>query len=731
MIRNRFAVLIAAVLLGATPLSFAQATKAAPPSTQKQSAAPSKGIPSSWKQVPIPKLPPFKPQEPVRVELPNGMVLFLTEDHELPLIDATARIRGGSRSEPADKAGMLDMYGDVWRTGGTESMTGDAMDDFLEARAAKLETGSSADSTYISLSCLKGDFDDVFKMFVDLLQHPAFREDKLTLARDQMDTSIARRNDDTNSIADREGTKLAYGANNPYARVPQYYTVAAVTRNDMLAWHKQHVFPNNIIFGITGDFDIKQMEAKLREAFASWQKGPADHPIQVEFTPAKPGIYFVNKTDINQSSISLVGLGIERKNPDYFSVVVMNEIFGGGFSSRLFSNLRTKLGLAYSVGGGVGSAWDHPGITSFDMGTKSSTTVAGIQGLWDQMDELHTKPPSETELQRAKDNILNSFIFRFDTPVKVLRERMSYEFYGYPADWLETYRSAIEKTTLADVNRVIAKYIHKDQLAVLVVGNDEEMVKPLSSLGPVTTIDITIPTTPPGVKTAEPAKPSASNPAGMALIGKVIQFLGGADKLKSLKTLRYQATSVRSMPQGEITLETDTTIEFPDKLATTLNTMGTEIKLVVTPTEAFQQAQGHIQNLPPSYRSDAQQTVKRDIYIIAQHADDPSYSFAANGTEKVGDINAAVLEISGDGTQTKWLVDPSNGQLLETINNAIGQAGPAVRTTDLKDWKTVDGINFYSERTVSEAGKTILKDTLKNWSVNPTIDPKLFEKPVQ
>lgn len=734
MSHNRFAVVIAAALIFAVP-AFAQATKAPAPSAQGTKAAPqtSKGIPASWKQVPIPKLPPFKPQEPVRVELSNGMVIFLTENHELPLIDATARIRGGSRSEPAAKTGMVDMYGDVWRTGGTERRTGDAMDDFLEARAAKLETGSGSDSTYISLSCLKGDFDDVFAMFVDLLQHPAFREDKVALAKNQMNTGIARRNDDTDSIAEREGTKLAYGPNNPYARVPEYFTVAAVTREDMLAWHEQHVHPNDIIFGITGDFDAKQMEANLRTAFENWPKGPVTEAPKVEFTPAKPGIYFVNKTDVNQSAIKMVGLGIIRKNPDYFSVGVMNEVFGGGFSSRLFSNLRTKLGLAYSVGGGVGSSWDHVGITSFDMGTKSATTVDGIQGLWNEMDDLKKNPPTDAELQRAKDNILNSFIFRFDTPEKVLRERMAYEYYGYPADWLQQYRTGIERTSLADVRRVIDKYIHKDQLAVLVVGNGEEMTKPLSSLGPVKNIDITIPTSANQASggAAESAAPKVSNIEGKALIAKVVKFLGGGEKVDSIKSLRFQATSMRSMPQGEIPIDTDTTIQYPDHLASSINAMGTQIKLVITPNAAFQAVQGQVHDLPPSMRDDAQQTVKRDIYNIAQNVDNPSYAFIANGTEKIGNTTASILDISGGGTETRWFIDPANGQLLRTVNNSVGQSGPTIRTMDLSDWKMVDGINFYTQRTVSENGKVMAKDTVKEWTVNPQVDPKMFEKPGQ
>ena len=181
----------------------------------------------------------------------------------------------------------------------------------------------------------------------------------------------------------------------------------------------------------------------------------------------------------------MLDLGIERSNPDYFAVTVMNEIFGGGFSSRLFNDLRTAKGLAYAVGGGVGYGWDHPGLTDIEMQTKSATTVEGIEGIDSEIDDLLKNPPTAEELKRAKDNILNSFIFQFDTPEKVLREKMAYEFYHYPLDFLERYRSEVEKVTADDVARVARKYVHKDQMAVLVVGNDAEFDKPLSSLGPV------------------------------------------------------------------------------------------------------------------------------------------------------------------------------------------------------------------------------------------------------
>lgn len=463
-----------------------------------------------WTKIPIPPLPAFHPQEPKRIVLPNGMVIFLQEDHELPTIDGVARIRGGARSEPTAKVGLTGLYGEVWRTGGTKDQTGDQLDDYLEIRAAKVETGANDDSTTISLSCLKDDFNDVFKIFSELLRAPEFRADKLDLAKREAFDGISRRNDEVNEIVHREALKLAYGPSNPYARVPEYATINAITQQDLVGWHQTYVHPNNIIIGIVGDFDSSQMESTLRKAFGDWQKGPAAKAPDIHFEPAKPGVYFVKKEDVNQSNIRMIGLGTTRNNPDYYAIEVFNEVLAGGFSSRLVQSIRTAQGLAYSVGGGIGTRFDHPGILQLAMGTKSSTTVESIKALDDQIDELKTKPINDAEIARGKDAILNTFVFNFDTPDKVLRERMAYEFYGYPADFLERYRTGIEKVTTADVARIIPKYLHKDQLAVLVVGNPTDFDKPLSSLGSVKDVDISIP--PPPAQMGEAGSAPANQP---------------------------------------------------------------------------------------------------------------------------------------------------------------------------------------------------------------------------
>ncbi len=449
-----------------------------------------------WKSIAIPPLHPFKPVQPRRVELANGLVIFLQEDHELPFIDGSILIRGGSREVPAAKTGLISMYGRAWRTSGTPTKSGDALDIELAEKAAVIESGGGLASTSLSWSSFKQDFDSVFGEAVDLLLHPAFKADKLALAKRSLDTGIARRNDDAGGIAGRESTILVYGKDSPYAREPEYATIASVSLEDLKAWHNRTVVPNGIIVAVEGDFDSSAMETKLRKIFEPLPRGTVIESPKLDFPGPKPGVYFVDKEDVNQSTVEIVGLGTLRSNPDYYALSVMNEIFSGGFGSRVFQSVRTKLGLAYSVGGSYGSQYDHPGEFHSEAGTKSVSTVAAAQAILDEISRLKTKPPTPDEMRKAKDQVLNSFIFNFDTPEKTLNEQAMLAFYSYPPDFLDRYKDGIEHVTAADVTRVANKYVDASKLAILIVGNKSEIKPALSTLGAVTDLDITIPPPP-------------------------------------------------------------------------------------------------------------------------------------------------------------------------------------------------------------------------------------------
>ncbi|HEV8657209.1 MAG TPA: pitrilysin family protein [Thermoanaerobaculia bacterium] len=679
----------------------------------------------SYKEIKTPPLRKMNPPQPKRVQLDNGMTIYLMVDRELPLIRGTAHVRGGERDEPIEKAGLVDIYGRSWRTGGTQTKTGDELDEFLESRAARIETSGDDDSTAASLDVLKEDFDTVFPVYLDLLRNPAFRQDKIDLAKTFERTLISRRNDEPGQITVREAQKLGYGPNSPYTHQPEYSTVAAITRDDLLAFHKRFVHPNNIIFGVVGDFDPAQMESKLRQAFASWPRGPQAPPPVMVSNPAKPGLYFVAKSDVTQANIAMVHPGIQRNNPDYYAVAVMNEILSNGFSGRLMQHLRSARGLTYGVGGGLQAPWDHPGLFMTRMATKSGTTLESIDALKGEVNDLITKPFTADELAQAKESVLNAFIFTMDSPAKVLNQQILLEFYGFPSDYFQKYPSNIEKVTAADVARVAKKYVNPNQLAVLVVGNEKDFEKPLSSIGAISSIDITIPE---GTPAQVAAKPAAGNTEGMALLKKVQDFAGGKAKLDAINAVRTTTSASRKTPQGTMDIEVDSVMVFPDRQRSVMKMPMGEMTIVMTPEASFMVLPGMgTRDVPASQRDAARAEARQEMLTILKNPD--KYTFAVTGTEKVGGVDAKVLEISSDGDSVKWYVDPATGKVLRKVSRGRGPMAQGDQITDFTAWGTFGGITVPTAFTLTANGEQVGSGQVKSVEINPVIDPKVFEKP--
>jgi zinc protease len=681
-------------------------------------AATAFGQVQDYKDIKTPALRKFAMPQPKRVQLANGMVIFIQEDHELPLVRGSALIRGGARNVPANKAGLIGIYGGAWRTGGTATKTGDELDQFLEARAASVETGADGDSAAVSLNVLKDDFDTVFPIWVDLLRNPQFRQEKIDLAKTQANTGISRRNDDPGSIVGREANKLGYGPNSPYAQQAEYATIASITRDDLLDFHKKTVHPNNIILSFIGDFDGAKLEKKLRDTFGSWKRGPQVPKPDPAITPAKPGLYFVAKDDVTQANLSMVAPGIERSNPDYVPVQVMNEIFSGGFSGRLMQRLRSQRGLTYGVGGGVGANWDYPGLFRVGMATKSSTALESVEALKNEVARLGTDPVTQEEIGLAKESLLNAFVFTMDTREKALAQQVRLEFYGFPADYYTKYPALLEKVTAADVERVAKKYAHADQLAMLVVGNEKDFEKPLSTLGPVTTIDVTIPT---GDATEKKAAPSGSDAEGMALVKKVGSFVGDVSKVQAIART---GTMMMKTPQGDMQADTQALTRYPDAQRVVMKMPMGEITRVVSPEAAFMITPMGTQDIPSSQRDSALSDLRAELIAVLKNVDNPKYTFTAG--EKTAD--GQTLVINADGASVKWIVDPATGRVLRTISKATMPV-PGDAVTELSDWKTFGGLNLPTSSVITRNGEKAGEMHLATVEVNPAVDAKAFVKP--
>jgi zinc protease len=429
-----------------------------------------------------------------QMTLDNGMRLFLLEDHELPLINMSVMIRTGAVYEPAEKIGLASITGEVMRTGGTASKTGDQIDEELESIAASVETGIGLNVGSASMSVLKQDLDKGLSILADVLMNPAFREDKIQLAKIQTHSMIDRRNDSVGAVAGREFDKLIYGPASVYARHEEHATIASISRDDLVNFHRKYFGPNNAMLAVWGDFDTKQMIEKIEKAFEGWQKVALDLPempkVRYDF---RKTVNVVRKDDVNQSNVYLGHIGGLMSDPDYFALIVMNRILGGGFTGRLFKNVRSREGLAYSVFGAYSANYEYPGEFYVGCQTKSESTVHAIRAMIREVEKMQEAEVTDEELALAKDSFLNAFVFNFDTKGEIVNRLMTYEYFSYPADFLQRIKQNVEKVTKADVLRVARKHLQPDKLQILAVGRPDDFDEPLSVLGPVNEIDITIP----------------------------------------------------------------------------------------------------------------------------------------------------------------------------------------------------------------------------------------------
>ncbi|MBU1320603.1 MAG: insulinase family protein [candidate division Zixibacteria bacterium] len=422
--------------------------------------------------------------------LPNGMVLFMMEDHRLPVFNIRSLIRTGEIYMPEDRMGLIDLVGTVMRTGGTTTLDPDKLNEELEYLAASVETSIDNESGSARLNCMSKDVDRGLELFADVLMNPAFNQERIDLQKDKMKESIRRRNDSPGSICGREFNHLIY-ADHPYGSILEWEHVRDVTREDMLAFHKKYYVPNNVWLGITGDFSIDEIKAKVASTFESWKSAEIDLSKKKKVNPApKPGVYLIDK-DLTQSNIRFGQLGVNQYSPDRFAISIMNYILGGGsFTSRMTTEVRSNMGLAYSVGSRFSTGSTDLGSFYAYCQTKTETTYKAVSEMVRQINSMKEAEVTDFELNSAKDSYINSFVFNFTDPSSIVAQLMNLEFDGMPRDYYDTYLNNVRSVTKQDVLAAAKKYLDPKKMTFLVVGNSEGFESPLDEFGTITMLEL-------------------------------------------------------------------------------------------------------------------------------------------------------------------------------------------------------------------------------------------------
>jgi zinc protease len=416
----------------------------------------------------------FKAPSPERIELENGMIVYLLEDHELPLININAIIRTGSMYEPAEAAGLAALTGTSMRTGGTLHMTPGEVDSQLETMSAQLGVSIGLEQGSASLSVLTEDFEKAFSIFSQILLQPVFEKEKFEIDRTTMCQGLRQLLDNPQSLAFREFKKLLY-AGNPRGILPTIASVQRIRRDDLVAFHRKFFHPENIMIAISGDFSRDSMLAHIRKEFGSWQRS-SDSLLTVS-PPAQlkaMQLYHLQK-QLSQSTIVMGHFAPPKNHPDYFAFQVLDFIIGsGGFTSRLFSQVRTAQGLAYSVGSFYRGDTGYGVFGAYCM-TKADSTYRAASLMIQILESFKKGAISEDELHGAKESILNNFIFSFTSSAQIAAQQMQIEYDGLPPDFISSAPEKIRSVTLQDINRVADTWLNPDRMLILFLGDDKHI----------------------------------------------------------------------------------------------------------------------------------------------------------------------------------------------------------------------------------------------------------------
>jgi len=452
------------------------------------------------------KYPPlkFEPPDPkaYRTEYANGLRAYVQEDTDFPLFNISALVNFGSLYVPKTKTGLAQVMSGSMIRGGTKTREGSAIEERIDFLGGSLNFNAGDRTSTLSLSVLSKDVDEGLAIFFDVLMNPEFKEDALNLSKSRLINQLRSANDNPSGVLSREYQKVLYGdCLLTWEAAQKGYE--GITSAELKTIHAQYFFPKNIILTVTGDFKKADIKAKVDKIVSAWKNKAATFPpLPKSFPKPEPGVYFIQK-QINQGYINIGHLGLEDTNPDYFAVQVMNFILGGGsFSSRITMKVRSDEGLSYNQGSRFSYRWGFPGTFSGYVQTKSETVGYAISLIENEFNRIRKDLVADPEMDTAVNYYLESFADTFQSPQSIMSGFANLEMTGKPMDYYKTYRDKIKAVTKARVQEVAQKYIHPDQLVIMIVGDWEPCNKggdkwpgPLDKLGKVHRVVLTDPLT--------------------------------------------------------------------------------------------------------------------------------------------------------------------------------------------------------------------------------------------
>ncbi|MCE9572163.1 MAG: insulinase family protein [Deltaproteobacteria bacterium] len=666
-----------------------------------------------------------------RFTLPNGLKVLIVKDTRLPIVSMQLAVRAGRADEPRARLGVSEFAADMLVKGTTRRKALDIAKaiDFV---GGGLGVDASFEATIASCKVLTKNTNVCLDLLPDVMLNPSFPTDEMARVREQLLGGVRSRLDDAGTMASIQVQNLLWGNEHVRGWVTDEASVKAITRDDLVAWHKAWFAPDNALLAIAGDVDPAKLEKDLGKAFGGWKKRAVPpHPAYAD--PKQEGIRIrlVDKPKQTQTQIRIAQLGIRHSDPRFFDSLVWNYTLGGGaFSSRLMKVVRSAGGKTY----GASSAFDR----NLDRGTfvastftRNAEAVNTAKLVLGEIAKMAKDGPTESEVSDAIANIAGSYAVRFEGADDVTSALLGAELHGFGEEYVENYALRVGKVDAASAKAAAHDILAPDKVVIVMVGDAAELKPLLDKEG--WHYDLVKFTDPIGGGSGAVAPPPPVDPkaeaAGRAILDDALKAKGGADKLKALKGIDMKASGTITGQGQTLDIEIERRFALPDQIRVDV-TIAHQIQVAyaVAKGAGWQKSPQGVADVPAEQldQLDHQRWTDPE-FVLLRHLEKGAVVRALPDQTDKGVAYALVNITSADGAHTVTLFIDKKTKLIKQL--AYPDQGD-VSFDMFDDYKDVGGIKIAHKR-ASKNGAEELSLTVDKIELNPAMDAALFARPAK
>lgn len=662
--------------------------------------------------------PQIQPAQPLglptlkRVQLPGGLAVLLVPDRRLPLVDVQLLLKTGSIADPPDKVGLAEFTAGMLRQG-TRRMSADQISETVDAAGAALGAESSYELTSVSCRARTRDLDLCLQMVADLVARPIFPAKEMAEIRDRLLSSVKQTRDDPESLASLHFDNMLYGDDHPAGRPMTEASVKAITRKDLVQFHRAHFRPDAAILGVSGDIDPAATEKTIRRVWGAWRAATPRRPATVtpvQDPPEGIRVLLVDKPDLSQSFFALGHAGIRRTHPDRDAVAVMNYVLGGGgFSSRLMEVVRAKGGKTYGVSSHFYRS-EVDGSFVVQTFTRNAQLVDTLALVRKELARITTEPPTADELRAAKGKLAGGFPIQLKTAGALTGRLMQAQIWGLPDSEVVEYAVRVDRLAREQLARVAREQVRPRHLVAAVVGKAAEVAPLLRDakipFEKISYLDSISARQRKALKEREQVEISpAEQQRARRVLARALRAAGGKARLAAIRSLRLEGTATVTSKGQSLTGKYTVQLLLPDHMRLALALGPAGMVQVLAGDRAFLQVGPRRKDLPADVVARWHAVLWREPPLVLLNAADPAVRCrVTRDAALAANPKLVAVEVFPKNLPSAVLVlERASGHLVQIRHrDRTGQ----VRVSHLSDHRRVQGVLFPHRVTAETDGRT-------------------------